>query len=237
MVMFRKLLFVFVSVGLALNGYAQTPNLQTVTTQGSTTTNSISVRNVDGLVFTSDPLNQTLKSHWLKGSPIDPGVVRFECTSSVVSAGWEFYNSALSKSLLYVRQATGNVGIGTADPKVRLAVNGEILAKKVRITPNNWSDFVFDSSYHLPTLQQVERFVTKHKHLPEMPSAREISDKDLELGQNQAKLLQKIEEMTLYLIAQEKALNEREERINERQQLLNDREKRLSELEAKAGNE
>jgi len=237
MVMFRKLLFVFVSIGLTLSGYAQTPNLQTVTTQGNTTTNNISVRNVDGLVFTSDPVNQTLKSHWLKGSPVDPGVVRFECTSSVVTAGWEFYNSQLGKSLLYIRQATGNVGIGTADPKVRLAVNGEMLAKKVRITPNNWADFVFDSSYHLPSLQQLEHFITRHKHLPEMPSAKEVSDNDLELGQNQAKLLQKIEEMTLYLIAQEKALEEREERISERQQLLSDREKRLSALEAKAGNE
>lgn len=233
----RKLLFTFILVGSALTGYAQTPNLQAVTTQGNTTTNSIAIRNLEGIVFTSDPVTQTLRSHYLKGSPVDPGVVRFECTSTAVIAGWEFYNSNQNRSLLYVRQATGNVGIGTADPKTRLAVNGEALAKKVRVTPNNWADFVFDSSYHLPSLQQVEHFIVQHKHLPDIPSAKEVSDDDLELGQNQAKLLQKIEEMTLYLIAQEKALKAREQRITERQQLLDDRERRLSELEAKVGNE
>jgi len=232
-----KLLFIVVLTGSVLGGHAQTPNLQAVTTQGNTTTKSISVRNLEGFVFTTDPVNQTLRSHWLKPSPVDPGVVRFECTSNVVTAGWEFYNSNLSKSLLYIRQASGNVGIGTTDPKVRLAVNGEMLAKKVRVTPNNWSDFVFDSAYHLPSLQQVEHFITRHKHLADMPSAKEVSDNDLDLGQHQAKLLQKIEEMTLYLIAQEKALKEREEKINARQQWLNDREKRLSELEAKVGGE
>lgn len=235
--MYRKLLFIFVLIGLASGISAQIPNLEAVTTQGNTTTNKISVRGPNGFAFVSDPLNRTLELHYLKGSPVDPGVVRFECISSASIAGWEFYNSDLSKTLLYVRQATGNVGIGTADPKTRLAVNGEMLAKKVRITPNNWADFVFDSSYHLPSLQQVEHFIARHKHLPDIPSAKEVSDNDLELGQNQAKLLQKIEEMTLYLIAQEKALKEREQKITERQQLLNDREKRLSELEAKVGSE
>lgn len=233
----RKLLFIFVLVGAALKGYTQTPTLEAVTTQGNTTTNSISVRNLEGFVFTSDPVNPVLRSHWLKGSPVDPGVVRFECTSSASIAGWEFYNSNENKTLLYIRQATGNVGIGIADPKVRLAVNGDVLAKKVRIVPGVWADFVFDSSYHLPSLQQVEQFIAQHKHLPDMPSAKEVSDDDLELGQNQAKLLQKIEEMTLYLIAQEKVLKEREQRINDRQQKLDDREKRLSELEAKVGSE
>ncbi|SDF70907.1 hypothetical protein [Chitinophaga filiformis] len=233
--MYRKLLFIFVLVGLASGAYAQIPNLEAVTTQGNTTTNKISVRGPNGFAFVSDPLNRTLKSHYLKGSPADPGVVRFECTSSAASAGWEFYNSDSGRTLLYVRQATGNVGIGTADPKARLAVNGEMLAKKVRVTPNNWSDFVFEPSYQLPSLQQVEHYIAMHKHLPDIPSAKEISENDLELGENQAKLLQKIEEMTLYLIAQEKALKEREQRIAERQQLLNERERRLSELEAKVG--
>jgi hypothetical protein len=235
--MYRKLFFIFVLIGSASGVYAQIPNLEAVTTQGNTTTNKISVGGPVGFVFTSDPLNRTLKSHWLKGSPVDPGVVRFECTSAASIAGWEFYNSDQNKTLLYVRQATGNVGIGTADPKTRLAVNGEVLAKKVRVTPNNWSDFVFDSSYHLPSLQYVAHFIAQHKHFPDIPSAKEVSDNDLELGQNQAKLLQKIEEMTLYLIAQEKALREREQRINERQQLLNERERRLSALEAKVVSE
>ncbi|WP_146217482.1 hypothetical protein [Chitinophaga sp. S165] len=162
--------------------------------------------------------------------------MRFDCGSMDVRSGWEFYNSNTNKSLLYIRQNPGTVGIGTAEPKARLAVNGVVLAKKVRITPINWADYVFEPSYDLPTLQQLEKFIIHHKHLPDIPSAKEVSKDDLNLGGSQVSLLQKIEEMTLYLIAQDKKLKQRDELINDREQVLADREKRLAALEAKRGN-
>jgi len=224
-------------LGATLTASSQTPNLQAVTTQGNTTTNGISIQNKDGLCFSADPVNGNIWTHYLRPSAADPGVLRFDCTSNTVASGWEFYNSDKDKSLMYIRQNPGFIGIGTVNPKVRLAVNGEILSKKIRVTPNNWADFVFDSSYVLPSLKEVAAFIAAHKHLPGMPSAKEISENDLDLGQQQAKLLQQIEEMTLYLIAQQKRLYAREQQINKRQQLLADRERRLAALEAAAENE
>ncbi|PWV56699.1 hypothetical protein [Chitinophaga sp. S165] len=233
-----KLLFsIFIFGGAALSVQAQTtPDLEAVTTQGNSTTNSITVRNLEGIRIVTDPLNMTVGTHTLRPSPVDPGVMRFDCGSNTVLSGWEFYNSLTNKSLMYIRQNTGAIGIGTPNPKTRLAVNGEMLAKKVRVTGKDWADYVFESSYQLPSLQEVEHFIAKHKHLPDVPSAKEVISDDLYLGQNLTVLLKKVEEMTLYLIAQDKKLNAYEQRINDRKQMLADREKLLSELEAMVGN-
>ncbi len=228
--------FIFIFCGSALTAQSQVPTLQAVTTQGSTTTKSIFISSQSGLSIVTDPGNSSLITHWLRASPVDPGVMRFDCGSMDARSGWEFYNSNTNKSLLYIRQNPGFIGIGTAEPKARLAVNGVVLAKKVRITPINWADYVFEPSYDLPSLQQLEKFITHHKHLPDIPSAKAVSKDDLNLGESQVGLLRKIEEMTLYLIAQDKKLKEREEYINNRAQALEDRERRLSALEAKRGN-
>ncbi len=233
----RLLFFIFILGGTALNVHAQTgPDLEAVTTKGNTTTKSIVARHLEGLRIVSDLLNPVVGVHTLRPSPVDPGVMRFDCGSNVVTSGWEFYNSDTKKSLMYIRQNTGAIGIGTENPKTRLAVNGEMLGKKVRVTGKDWADYVFESSYQLPSLQQVENFIAKHKHLPDVPSAEEVNRDDLYLGQNMAVLLKKVEEMTLYLIAQDKKLNAYEQRVNDRKQMLADREKLLSELEAKVGN-
>lgn len=233
----KLLFFIFIFGGSALTVQSQTPDLQAVTVQGNITTRNISIWTGQGLTIVTDPGNLTLATHWLKGSPDDPGVLRFDCGSQSAAAAWEFYNSNKNKSLLYLKHSNSFVGIGTTDPKARLAVNGEVLAKKVRITPKGWADYVFEPSYNLPSLEQLKRFISKHKHLPDIPSAKNVAENDLDLGGNQANLLKKIEEMTLYLIAQQKQLEERVQRIRERQQLLEDREKRVSALEAKVGNE
>jgi|APAra7269096714_1048519.scaffolds.fasta_scaffold08710_4 hypothetical protein len=223
-------------LALALSAQSQTPNLQTVTGQGNTTTNSISILSKDGLGIGVDPVNAGLITHYIKASSADRATLRFDCPSNAVISGWEFYNSNENKSLMYIRQNTGLVGIGTADPTAKLAVNGELLAKKVKITLNIWPDYVFEPSYSLRSLDELERFISIHKHLPDIPSANEISRHDLDLGENQAKLLQKIEEMTLYLIAQDKELMSQEQLLNERKRLLLEQERRLFTLEEKAGN-
>lgn len=101
---------------------------------------------------------------------------------------------------LFQVRANGNVGIGTTDPKYKLAVYGVIGATKVKVTQNNWPDYVFEKQYPLLPLSEVESFIRINKHLPGVPSAREVISSDLDLGDTQAILLKKIEELTLYLI-------------------------------------
>jgi hypothetical protein len=99
-----------------------------------------------------------------------------------------------------VIKGNGDVGIGTPNPQSKLAVNGRITAKEVVVTLGGWSDFVFDENYQLPSLEEVERHIKEKKHLPDIPSEQEVLAGGVSLGDMQAKLLQKIEELTLYVI-------------------------------------
>lgn len=102
----------------------------------------------------------------------------------------------------------GNVGIGTTDTKgYKLAVAGEMIAERVVVKlTGNWPDYVFNAKYDLRPLEQVEQFINQNSHLPEVPSAQEVSDKGIDVGAMNAKLLQKVEELTLYLIEQNKEI-------------------------------
>ena len=97
--------------------------------------------------------------------------------------------------------ANGNVGIGTPNPDEKLTVNGVIHAKEVKVDLNGpLADFVFKPEYKLMPLAQVEQFIKGNNHLPQMPSAEEVSKNGLSMGEMQNKLLQKVEEQTLYII-------------------------------------
>jgi hypothetical protein len=98
----------------------------------------------------------------------------------------------------YIR-GDGNVGIGTTNPTYKLAVNGTIRTKEV-IVETGWSDFVFAEGYKLRTLSEVEQYIKANKHLPDMPSEDEVKANGVSLGETQARLLQKVEELTLYMI-------------------------------------
>ena len=97
----------------------------------------------------------------------------------------------------------GNVGIGTTNPTEKLSVNGRIRAKEV-IVDTNWSDYVFAKNYKLAPLSEVEQHIKAEGHLPGVPSAQEVAEKGVSIGDMQSILLAKIEELTLHVIAQEK---------------------------------
>jgi len=94
----------------------------------------------------------------------------------------------------------GNIGIGTTNPLNKLDVNGTIHSKEVKVDMKGWSDFVFKKEYNLPTLEQVEKHIVKNGHLENIPSEKEVLENGINLGEMNAKLLQKIEELTLYMI-------------------------------------
>jgi len=109
--------------------------------------------------------------------------------------------------------ASGNVGIGTISPTHKLAVNGTIRAKEM-IVDTGWSDYVFAEDYQLTSLSEVEAHIKEHKHLPGIPSAEEIEQEGVNLGEMQAKLLAKIEELTLHVIRLEKRLESRDREVS-----------------------
>jgi hypothetical protein len=111
----------------------------------------------------------------------------------------------------------GNVSIGTSNAQgYRLAVNGDAIFTKAKVKDfGNWPDYVFNKDYQLPALAEVEKFIQQNKHLPGIPAAAEVQQKGLDLGDNQAALLKKIEELTLYIIEQNKRMDTLEKKLND----------------------
>jgi len=98
----------------------------------------------------------------------------------------------------------------------KLAVSGGILTEKVRVATNGtpfWADFVFESTFKLKSLKEVEDFIKENKHLPDVPSTSDVTKNGIDLAETQAILLQKIEELTLYVIQQQKDINKLKKRI------------------------
>ena len=124
----------------------------------------------------------------------------------------------------------GNVGIGTETPSSKLEVageiactnvvssgalsctnisaNGKITTKEVEVTLDAFPDYVFDEEYHLSPLSDVEKFIKENKHLPGIPPANEVIANGLSLGEMNVKLMEKVEELTLYIIQMQKEIDE-----------------------------
>lgn len=104
----------------------------------------------------------------------------------------------------------GYIGIGTSSPTHKLDVRGTIRANEILVNIVSGADFVFDDSYQLRPLSELKEFVEENRHLPEIPSAAEMQENGLNMNEFQIQLLQKIEELTLYIIQQEQRIKELE---------------------------
>ena len=106
-------------------------------------------------------------------------------------------------------KSTGEVGIGTATTKTgyRLSVDGKIVAEELLIEDSgSWPDYVFEDGYELMSLEQLEESIEQNNHLPGLPNASEVEENGFSVGEMQKIFLEKLEELTLYTIAQEKRI-------------------------------
>ncbi|MFT0716755.1 hypothetical protein [Flagellimonas lutimaris] len=126
----------------------------------------------------------------------------------------------------------GSVAIGTGSTGThKLAVEGSIGAREVKVEVGSWSDYVFEKDYDLPTLEEVEKHIKEKGHLINIPSAKEVEQNGIELGEMNKLLLEKIEEVILYTLQQHRELEEKEKLIKAIQEKFDGQEERLNELE------
>jgi len=134
--------------------------------------------------------NIKLNGHWLSGDGDNEGI---------------FVNNS------------GDVGIGTANTDALLTVAGKIHSQEIEITVDagEGADYVFEDKYKLKNIFEIEEFIKQNKHLPGIPSASEMQTNGINIGDFQLQLLQKIEELTLYIISQDKEINRLKEKIKD----------------------
>lgn len=125
----------------------------------------------------------------------------------------------VTNSTIYGELDNKRIAIATdefpTDTAYKLAVEGKVIAREFRATQApGWPDYVFDPSYALMDLQTLEQYIQTHKHLPDIPTAIEVANEGIELAAMNTLLLKKVEELTLYIIAQQKSLYNQDAEIS-----------------------
>nr|WP_299381211.1 fibronectin type III domain-containing protein [Allomuricauda sp.] len=118
---------------------------------------------------------------------------------------------------------TGEVAIGTSSVPsgYKLAVDGHIRTREIRVDQDTWPDYVFKEDYDLPSLEEIQEHIEKNGHLPNIPSAKEVEANGMDVGEMNKLLLEKIEEHTLYILEQQKEIVELKTQNAEFKKLLN----------------
>jgi len=150
-------------------------------------------------LFTGTGASELNRYLWLLNSTNYQSASGLKAGGILVSDSYSYANPG--KNDLIVK---GNVGIGTTSPTQKLTVNGTIYGKEVKVDLSvPGPDYVFDKDYKLTSLEDIKTYIDQHKHLPEVPSAKEMEANGVNLGEMNMLLLKKIEELTLYVIEQQ----------------------------------
>lgn len=143
-------------------------------------------------------------------------------------------NSNTSQPLIYGNFTSGAVGINTnqlsdGNTAYALSVNGKMRANEVKVY-TGWADYVFEPGYKLRSLKRVNRYIRRHKHLPDIPSAKQVQKNGIFVGKTQATLLRKIEELTLYMIAAHKTSQQLQKEAHQLNNSVKTLHQRLAQL-------
>ncbi|MBL0737622.1 hypothetical protein JI750_12020 [Flavobacterium sp. GN10] len=173
--------------------------------------------------LTTQPINVEAFRLGMKYSDVEEnGFISFYRGTSMRGGFLGFSTNGIERISI---SSTGKVGIGMLNPTNELDVNGTIHSKEVKVDMTGWTwpDFVFKKEYNLPTLEEVEKHITEKGHLKNIPSEEEVFKNGIDLGEMNAKLLQKIEELTLYIIEMKKE----NESLQRNQRNLEERMKKI----------
>jgi hypothetical protein len=140
-------------------------------------------------------------------------------TNRYIRFGWKDNNSVFNSAMSINEDL--NVGIGTTSPQCALDVYGTIRAREILVNLNGTADFVFKDNYNLKPIQEVYNYAKENKHLPDIPSEAEVVKNGMNMGDFQVKLLQKVEELTLYMAQQDKTIQAQQAKIKELEKKIN----------------
>jgi len=163
--------------------------------------------------FTYNGTDITFGLHSTNGQAslqIDGAFIQAEAGKINTYAGASQFNNTVNLPGSGIWNTSGNVGIGTQNPAYKLDVLGTIRAKEVLVNLDGGADFVFDKGYKLLPIEHVANYVQENKHLPDIPSANDMVKNGVSMGDMQVKLLQKVEEQTLYIIGLNKEIVEQQ---------------------------
>ena len=150
--------------------------------------------------------SETLTNKW--------GLIRSTGTQSKFFLTYGTEVDVATNAKFFTVRHNGNVGIGTTNPDSKLTVKGNIHAEEVKVDLSvPGPDYVFEEDYNLRSLEETEAYIKENKHLPEIPSAKEMEANGLELGEMNMLLLKKIEELTLYVIELKKENESQQQEI------------------------
>lgn len=146
------------------------------------------------------------KHAWMQFYPDGTGVLNWQIGAN--GNGFSIYD-LVNASYKFTISNSGNVGIGTTTPDAKLTVKGNIHAEEVKVDLSvPGPDYVFKEGYELKSLEEVQNYIKKNGHLPNIPSAQEMEENGVRLGEMNMKLLEKIEELTLYVIDLKKEIEQ-----------------------------
>jgi hypothetical protein len=157
-------------------------------------------------------------------------------TSSLNDKAYSFFGSPSgTETEILTILNDGSMGIGTSTPdtNAKLTVKGKVHSREVKVSVNAGADFVFNKDYRLAPLEELAAYISENKHLPEIPSAKEMEEKGIEVGEMNIKLLQKIEELTLHLIRQNNRLEAQSIKLAEKDNQITALTARMEKFEKK----